>query len=412
MTDPRVNQPAAIVRQVIDDLAALAAAVMREHARAEAAVNRRHRARREELAHRRRVGEMLSQARERVYGGWVAWFNDNVTTLSLRRAYHCMTFSTFAQCAKLEDELENWRKACGRSEPTKTPVPVNGQANGTATKPVNGQAAKPQAQTPTARVTPPPRPATPAPAPSPVHHDDEDEQEDQDEADAAPTGHQGVATVVLGNNDVLIREVARLYILNGDVVADATYGLGVFWRLTDTTRFTLWKSDILPRHPDVKPYDLRKLPYRDGSVDVGVLDPPYKHNPGRNAVNDEQYQNSATTSGMNHADIMTGLYEAGMREMLRVIKHGGRLLVKCMDQIQGSTQCWSHIEIHDRAVAMGWYARDLFIVVPTSKTGDCWKTQEHARKHHSYLWVFQKGKVMLYTTKKTKSRPSHNGEVR
>jgi hypothetical protein len=42
------------------------------------------------------------------------------------------------------------------------------------------------------------------------------------------------------------------------------------------------------------------------------------------------------------------------------------------------------------AKALGLYARDLFILIPPSAgITERWRTQHHARKAHSYLWVFE-----------------------
>jgi hypothetical protein len=64
--------------------------------------------------------------------------------------------------------------------------------------------------------------------------------------------------------------------------------------------------------------------------------------------------------------------------------------VKCKDEIESGKQCWSHIEILEEATKLGLYGKDLFILVPTSRTSSGrWKRQLHARKVHSYLWVFE-----------------------
>lgn len=147
--------------------------------------------------------------------------------------------------------------------------------------------------------------------------------------------------------------------------------------------------------------DFRALTYADASIDTVVLDPPYIHNPGKH-VTDKLYNNrstddawradTASTHGMYHRNILAEFYGRGMVEAHRVLRDGGQLWVKCKDEIESSKQCWSVIEIYEIGVRqLGMYAKDMFVIIPDSRTSHGrWKNQYHARKNHSYLWVFEK----------------------
>jgi ubiquinone/menaquinone biosynthesis C-methylase UbiE len=119
-----------------------------------------------------------------------------------------------------------------------------------------------------------------------------------------------------------------------------------------------------------------------------AFDPPYVHNPGTMIINDS-YQNAETTKGLYHNDI-TKLYQDGMKEAYRILKPNGIMLVKCKDEVESSVQRWSHIEFLLVASKMGMYAKDLFVVTQKNLPAIQHKKQVHARKNHSYLWVFVK----------------------
>jgi ubiquinone/menaquinone biosynthesis C-methylase UbiE len=123
------------------------------------------------------------------------------------------------------------------------------------------------------------------------------------------------------------------------------------------------------------------------SFNAVVFDPPYAHDPGRMIV-DDAYRNAETCRGCNHNDIIA-LYRQGLLEACRILKPGGRLFVKCQDEIDQSIQRWSHLEIALIAQGMQLYIRDLFILMQTAKPA-VQHRQQHARKNHSYLWVFEK----------------------
>ena len=195
-----------------------------------------------------------------------------------------------------------------------------------------------------------------------------------------------IFTSYTGDNSDLIRDVSKLYLVKGMVVADVTYGRGVFWRKVDVSMFSFFPSD-LKTCPDTT-YDFRHLPYKNESTDVVVFDPPYVHNPG-NMMMESRYKNLETTKGLYHDDILI-LYKQGMIEAWRILRVGGLLWVKCKDEIESSTQRWSHVELLIEANKLGYYAKDLFVVTQKSPAVVQHVKQMHARKNHSYLWIFEK----------------------
>ncbi len=197
-----------------------------------------------------------------------------------------------------------------------------------------------------------------------------------------------VMTSYRANNDHLMAEVAKLYFRPGDRIADVTYGTGRFWRRIDLSQFDFHASDLLtvPEHP----YDFRCLPYRSNDFDVHVIDPPYMHHPAKTRRHNTDYKNAETTFGYSHVDIIK-LYRDGMTEGYRILKPGGLMLVKCKDEVEAGKQRMSHVEIHDIAVNdLRMEVQDLFVLTQKSPVPYFGRSNQHARKNHSYLWVFRK----------------------
>jgi hypothetical protein len=197
---------------------------------------------------------------------------------------------------------------------------------------------------------------------------------------------------VYGNNSDLIAATARLYIHDGDIVADVTWGMGVFWRRFNgpRRRFALIGSDIRPSSEIgagvAIQADFRCLPYANESIDVVVLDPPYQH--CGHYLNNHRY-GVHLTEHMRHPEIVA-MYREGMTEALRVLRPGGTLWVKCKDENDGGKQNWSHCELRDSAMELGLSVIDLLVLAPRPAPTRRHQRQKHALKTHSYLWIFRK----------------------
>jgi len=214
---------------------------------------------------------------------------------------------------------------------------------------------------------------------------------DTEEAVLSIMGHTPIAvstgpvfTCCQGMNADLIANVSRLYLKEGARIADLTYGRGVFWQQVDLSRYDLRKSDKLTC-PNA-PYDFGSLPYDSESFDVVVFDPPYAHHAGNMKV-EAYYHNATTTHRHSHRDIIEG-YRRGMKEAARILKRGGTLWVKTQDEI--GRQKRSSIEVYHIAQEIGLLDQDLFILMQEGTPPIQHRDQQHARKNHSYLWIFRK----------------------
>lgn len=206
-----------------------------------------------------------------------------------------------------------------------------------------------------------------------------------------------VVSAHVGGNAEVFPQILALHVPRGATVADVTYGQGAFWRDIPKAAYRLKATDLQTG------VDCRDLPYEDGSIDCVVLDPPYMEGlfrraeghlagSGSHAAFRRHYSNGEASSGVAkyHAAVLE-LYFNGAVEAFRVLKSTGVLIVKCQDEVSANTQHLTHVEIINELESMGFFARDLFVVVRQNRPGmSRVLRQVHARKNHSYFVVLAK----------------------
>ncbi|MEP0842529.1 MAG: site-specific DNA-methyltransferase [Phycisphaerae bacterium] len=218
----------------------------------------------------------------------------------------------------------------------------------------------------------------------------------------------------VGTNAEVFPHVVRLHVPEGSRVADVTFGQGVFWRNVPPHAYTLVPSDIQTG------IDCRALPYRNGSFDCVVLDPPYMEGlfrrarshlagAGSHAAFRDYYSNGEEThGGPKYHQAVLDLYFRGGKEAHRVLRPEGVLIVKCQDEVSANTQRLTHVEIINEFERLGFYTKDLFVVVrPNRPAVTRTKGQVHARKNHSYFLVFVKTRRRRSTAALPQNRIKH-----
>ena len=205
-----------------------------------------------------------------------------------------------------------------------------------------------------------------------------------------------VSAHVTGNAEVF-PQILALHVPKGSIIADVTWGKGVFWEKVPRGLYELRASDISSG------VDCRNLPYQNGAIDGVVLDPPYMEGlfrkstmhmagSGSHAAFRKHYSNGTPTNGHAkwHAAVLDLYLKAG-QEAFRVLRKDGVLIVKCHDEVSANIQQLTHVQIINAYEHMGFYTKDLFVVVRTNRPiVSRLKKQVHARKNHSYFLVFVK----------------------
>ena len=200
-----------------------------------------------------------------------------------------------------------------------------------------------------------------------------------------------------GQNADLFPQILKLHVSEGSTVADVTFGSGVFWKKVDRSKYELLATDISMG------VDCRKLPYSVSSLDALVLDPPYmegllrsnqQHKAGNGSFSAfrKYYSNGdEKDDGPRWHAAVSDLYFKAGAEAFRVLKEGGVMIVKCQDEVSANRQWLTHVEIINYYQQLGFYTKDVFVLVRNNKVGVArLKKQVHARKNHSYFLVFVK----------------------
>ena len=193
------------------------------------------------------------------------------------------------------------------------------------------------------------------------------------------------------DNDEIIDNILSLHVPTHQIECDPTYSKGVFYK--GGIKEPKYKYDICPLSEDVIQADCRRLPLQDNSISCIMYDPPFLATKGKSLsiANDSNIINKRFSVYPSETELHQ-FYIDSLKEFHRILKNDGILIFKCQDKISSGRQYMTHCFIHDEAVKIGYYPKDLFILLAKSRIVANWQAenQKNSRKYHSYFWVFQK----------------------
>ena len=190
----------------------------------------------------------------------------------------------------------------------------------------------------------------------------------------------------------IIKNILQLHVQKQEIDCDATYSKGKFYDKTGI-KPPAYKFDIAPASEAVEYADSRQLPLGDASIECLMFDPPFlattgaslKKNDGSNKIN-KRFGVYPSEQDLHQ------FYVDSLKEAYRVLRQDGILIFKCQDKVSSGKQYMSHVFICNEATRLGFYPKDLFILLAKNRLVAEWqvKNQKNARKYHCYFWVFQK----------------------
>jgi tRNA G10 N-methylase Trm11 len=193
-----------------------------------------------------------------------------------------------------------------------------------------------------------------------------------------------------------------LHVPSHQIDCDPTYSKGNFYKNTGISE-PQYKFDILPQSEDVVYGDCRNLPLENESIECEMFDPPFLATVGKSLKSNDNNNCINKRFGVYPSENeLHQMYIDTLKESYRILKPNGVLIFKCQDKVSSQKQYMSHVFVMNEAVKAGFYPKDLFILLAKNRIVADWqlKNQQHARKFHSYFWVFEKKNVNVKYIKK------------
>ena len=193
----------------------------------------------------------------------------------------------------------------------------------------------------------------------------------------------GVIKSVYNTDTEILRAIQTLYAPDGFGL-DPTFSKGVFYKEISPPK---WKFDLNPVVNGVSKADCQNLPLPNSSMVNIVFDPPFMF--GAHGQTKNNKMNKRFTMFDSFTELKC-VYQNSLREFWRILKKRGYLFFKCQDYTDSKTTM-THCLVYNWATEIGFYAQDIFMLIATG--GRIYNPnlkQRHARKFHSYWWVFRK----------------------
>ena len=170
----------------------------------------------------------------------------------------------------------------------------------------------------------------------------------------------------------------------GPIQADVTFGSGCFYKKAQPR--PAFCFDLSPRKPGVVAADVCHLPLKDACLASIMFDPPFMARTGPGATLKARFGEI-----IGSIEDLWSFYFMARREIHRVLLPGGWFIFKNQDGVLSGKNNFTHCEIYNMATTLGFIRKDLFILGATHRMmHPAHKRQVHARKFHSYFWVFKK----------------------
>lgn len=195
----------------------------------------------------------------------------------------------------------------------------------------------------------------------------------------------------------ILQNILKLHVPDGVIDCDPCYSKGNFYENTGITA-PRYRFDIEPQSEDVVFADCRNLPLADNSLNCIMFDPPFLATTGKSLYSNEGNVITRRFGVYPTEKELHQFYADSMREFYRILRKNGILIVKCQDKVSSGLQYMSHVFMMNQAVELGFYPKDLFILLSENRIYAKWQTenQRHARKYHCYYWVFQKNSTVVH----------------
>lgn len=195
----------------------------------------------------------------------------------------------------------------------------------------------------------------------------------------------------------IIKGILQLHVKSHKIDCDPTYSIGNFYKDTGIEP-PKYRFDINPQIEGVQQADSRHLPLPDNSIDCEMFDPPFLATTGPSLSKESENNKINKRFGVYPSEKeLHQFYVDSLKEAHRVIKDKGILIFKCQDKISGGKQYLSHVFIINEAIKVGFYPKDLFILLAKNRLIADWqiRNQKNARKYHSYFLVFEKSDKLI-----------------
>ena len=195
------------------------------------------------------------------------------------------------------------------------------------------------------------------------------------------------------NEQTILKNIVKLH-CKTPIELDPTYSKGNFYKkgiIADPK----YKFDLYPQVDGVVQANAEQLPLQDNSINTMIFDPPFLATRGKSIKDLSRAGSNLMIKRFGRYPTELELfkfYQNALSEFHRILKTNGILIFKCQDKVSSGKQYWSHVFIINEAEKLGFYCKDLFILLAKNRLVPKWqvKNQKNARKFHCYFLVFEK----------------------